>query len=617
MIQDHAPAELNQFNGLFGIDEFDDSVPVGYFIDEINTITKGARVRSRDGFEVDITFLDIKQFAIYRRQGEAARILALNSMGQLYDLTTSTMIYSNPEMKGFAINYANNRAIISPHNYISGLPGEFTYIYDGTGIVRKAGGKAPVAGFVVTPAGTGNIEKGKHIFAVVFETNTGFVTAPGPAEVIEFEGTTAVDFSSIPIGPTGTIARRIIASRAIQDYNGDIEGYEMFFVPGGRINNNVDTTLNGINFWDADLQLSADYVYDQLDELPAVLFITTYGNRMCYGCPNADKNMVWISNPLDPEAIHNAAGFVVCDPFETNGVKDATEYRNNLYIVKRNKTYVTTDNTYEPATWKVITIDSAIGGDINSIARFYDSTGSRVEFFTVSSPTGMQKFSGIYEPLSMSRNITMFWDRINKKYMHKMQTIIDQEKMLFYIIAPIDESAENNIIFVGNFENGFTSTTVKWHMWHSNAFEPSSIGIDRHPDTGETVFKVSSLSGNIYRQALKRKDDNGVVIPSLIQFALVATAPHTITHCGAVGFRVKGAGELLLELRGQDDVDFQILHPIPLFSCNPGKEYTRLAHFQSEKVSLKIATNNFGAWFVLNRIDLFLNQIFVTRPIVK
>ena len=614
MIQDHQPVEVSKFLGLYGIDEFDDSVPLGFFIDELNTITYGDSVRTRDGFGLDLLTTGIRQYAVFRRQGEASRILALFTNGALWDLTVNTMILFHSDMTGFAINYANNRALISPHNGVSGLPGEYTYIYDGDGTARPIGGRAPIAGFNLAVGATGIIEKGTHVFAVVFETESGFVSAASEAQVLEFPGLTKADLSNIPVGPVGTVARRIIASRAIQGYNGNPEGYEMFFVPDGRITNNVDTTRT-VDFYDVDLQLSADYVYDQLDTIPAVVFIVPYGNRMTYGGPASDKNLVYVSNPLEPESVHSSAGFISLDPFETGGVKDATEFRDNFYVVKRNKTYTVRDNTYEPSTWKPVTLDSSIGGDINSIARFWDTTGSRVEFWTISGPAGMFKFSGVYETLAVSRNIKNIWSRINKAKLHLCQTVIDQESMLIYFLCALDGATTTNAIVVGNFENGFTFDAIRWHVWGFANWFPSSIGVDRDLNTAEPVFKVASLSGNIYKQEKKRRDDELIAIPCFIQFSLTGAQSHTITHCGAIGLRIKGNGLLLLSLWGQDDVDNQTIAPVNLFSCRPGREITRLAHFQSERVSLKLELKNYGEWFLLNRINLFLNVIFNTRPI--
>jgi hypothetical protein len=612
VILDHSPVPIESFKGLFGIDSFRDSVPIGFSIGELNLITLGNELKTRDGFKLDKTTSGIQKAVIYRRQGEAARILALIG-SSIWDLTTNAIILTSVGMTDFAVNYSNNRAFISPHNGNAGLPGEFVYVYNGVGSARKAAGNAPIPGFTaVVSSTTGIIEAGSHLFAWVFQTDSGFVTAPGEAKILEFDGTKQVDFPSIPVGPAGTAARRLIASRAIQDYNGNDQGYEMFFVPGGLVNNNTATSLIGIDFYDVDLQLSADYTYDQLAEIPAVVFLSSYGKRMAYGGPDTDKNLVYISNLNEPESIHSSAGFIALDPFETEGVKDAAEFRDNFYIMKRTKTYTVRDNTYEPSTWNPVTLDSSIGCDVNGIAKFYDSKGTKVEFFTVASPAGLYKFTGTYEDIAMSRNIKSFWDTITKTYLHKLQIIFDQERLLLYILVPFNGSSENSHIFVVNYENGFQADRVKWHIWQFQEFAPSSIFIDRDANK-KTVLKVSSLSGNIYAQEENRHNDDLSAIEQRVNFGYVGNSDNTIKHCGAIGLRIVGLGDLKLTLTGQDDVDFQALGDLTL-STTPGKEYIRPAFFQSEKIGLNLSFNNVNWYFKLHRVNVYTNVIFNSRP---
>ena len=612
MILDHSPVPIESFKGLFGIDTFSDSVPVGYSIDELNCITVGNEIKTRDGFNLSMVTESIKKAVIYRRQGEAARILALID-SSIWDLTTNVNILTVTGMTDFAINFSNGRAFISPHNGIAGIPGSFVYVYNGIGVARKIGGAAPVAGFTFNISGnSGVIEKGIHIFAWVFETDSGFVTAPGEAQTLDFPGTRKVDFQVVPVGPAGTAARRLIASRAIQEYNGNVEGYEMFFVPGGRINNNTQTTLYSVDFYDADLQLSADYTYDQLASIPAVVFLSSYGKRMCYGGPDHDKNLVYISNPNEPESIHSSAGFLTLDPFETEGVKDAAEFRDNLYIMKRTKTYTVRDNTYEPSTWNPVTLDSSIGADVNGIAKFYDAKGAKVEFFVVASPAGLYKFTGTYEEIPISRNIRGFWDRINKVYWNKIQIIFDQERLLLYILVPLYGTTENSHIFVVNYENGFLADRVKWHLWAFQYFSPSSILIDRDSNK-KTILKVTSLSGNIYAQEENRRNDNNSAIQQYLNFGYIGSNDNSIKHCGGIGLRIAGVGDILMQIKGEDDIDFQDIGTLTL-NTRPGKEYIRPAFFQSEKIGLQLTLNNVNWYFRLHRVNVYTNVAFNSRP---
>ena len=614
MLQDHKPIPIDRFLGLYGIDSFTDSVPPGYTMDELNVVTYGDDIRTRDGFGLVYGTSVVTRMEVYRRQGEADRLLILVGE-QIFDWTTGVMILHVPGTKDFTINYMNGRAFISPHNGVSGLPGSYVYVYTGTGVARPACGAKPTASFDLSISATeGVVEKGTHIFAWVFETDSGFVTGPSPAQTIEADGLHAIDFSNIPIGPPGTMGRRLIASMAIQDYNGNELGYEMFFVPGGRIVNNVDTTKTGVDFYDADLQFSADYTYDQLEFIPAVCFIRPYGRRMAFGGPDIDKNLVYISKPMEPESIHSSAGFLSFDPFETEGVKDATEHRDNFFVTKKNKTYTVRDNGYEPSTWNPVTIDSSIGSNINGIAQFLNSTGSKVEFFLVANPAGIYKYTGTYEEIPLTRNIKNFWKKINIRFTHLLQIIFDQENLKLYILAPTEGATKPNTLFVANYENGLQLDRIKWHKWKFKDFNPNCIAVKRNPEGVPELLLAASIGG-IYSQQVDRKDDNFTIIENFVKFAFNSGESNIIHHIGAVGLRAKGSGLLTMRLEGEDDVEYQNLPSLNL-ACQPGKEFIALARFQSEKASLKISMVEAGNYFKIYCIYIYTNAIFASRPLL-
>ena len=218
----------------------------------------------------------------------------------------------------------------------------------------------------------------------------------------------------------------------------------MFFVPKGLIDNNSATTLNDVDFYDADLQLSADYTFDQLEEIPAGLFLSKYSDRLCVGNINSSKSLIYVSKNNEPESFNKLAGFLICDPFETEGVKGALEFRDNLYIFKGKpgQTYTTRDNSYEPSTWTVVNIDSGIGADYNCASQFLNESGSNSDFFLVADQGGLYPFSGVYlDPrFALSFKIERVWKRINKKYMNKTQLILDPKKKLIYVLVVLDDA---------------------------------------------------------------------------------------------------------------------------------------------------------------------------------
>jgi hypothetical protein len=621
VVQDHEAITIDNFRGLYGRGQFDDSVPQNFFIDSLNTISSGnGEVRTRYGFTKSITTsFSIRRTAVYKRQGEASRLLILDSTGKLYDASVSlvTPILNIASMTDFSLLTFYNRAYISPHDGSYGLSGEFVYVYQGSGTARKAAGVAAIGGFnVAFSASAGYTEAGTHILAVCYETDSGFITPPGPTSfpTIEADGAHQLSLTNIPTGPTGTSKRHIIASRAIQDYDGNQDGYEMFFVPNGTLNNNSDTTLT-IDFFDADLQESADYTFDQLDEIPAVAFLSAYKGKACFGGSNADKSLVYVSKDNEPESVNSEAGFIVCDPHETEGVKCAVEFRDNLYITKGNPghTYVTTDNGYEASTWNLTTLDKGIGADINGLSQYLDSRGSNADFFMAADISGLYLFDGSYIRPELSYGIQNFWARINKAYFNKVQLIIDSKNFLIYVLVPLDSATHPSHIFVGDYADGLAADKIIWHKWAFTSVSPVSIVVDINSTTAATFLRVAGYTGNVYNYDITSYSDDSVAYESYVKFALVNLVENWIHHFAAVGLRIKGNGTLLITAYGLDAAVSASLNSLALAS-SPGREYIIPFNFSNEKCSIKIDLNTIDKHFELYTLNVYAQPFWATRP---
>jgi len=620
MIDNHTPVEPGRFGGIYSRGTYNDNVPGDHFIDSRNTITTGSNeIRTRTGFDVSITIPNLRRIRRYTREGEATRIIALDSAGNLFDTSVSllTPILSIPAMLDFALVVAYNRAYISPNNRVTGLPSEFVYVYEGSGSCRRAAGRAPTAGFnVAISANAGHIEAGTHIFSWAFETVSGFVTHPSEGQAKVFDGLHQADFTAIPIGPAGTVARRLVASRAIQTFNGDLEGYEMFFVPNGRISDNSTTTLSGVDFYDADLQSSADYTYDQLEEIPACLFLGAYGERIVYGAEAANRSMIRLSNPTEPESVNELAGFIVLDPNETEGLKACVEFRRNLYVTKGNpgKTYATTDNTFDPSTWDAPAIDGGIGADYNGISTFISphSEAAAIAFFSADH-SGLFMFDGAYRDIPLTYKIQSLWDRINKANFNKLDIVINTKEKLFYILAPLDTATTPNTLFVGDYSEGLDSKNIIWHWWTFTNISPASILLDIDFLTKQTHLKIAGYAGNVYVDNHAIYNDNGDFYESYIKSALASLLSGYVHHCCGVRLRVKGSGQLLLNLFGEDDVLVQTLKTHSL-SAAPGREFMFGANFVNEKCALKLRCAGINEHFELYNAILFMQAVWATRP---
>jgi hypothetical protein len=622
MIQDHTPIEVNNFGGLFGRDSFDDSVPADHLIDSQNLITEGFEMRTRDGFPYpSIVIANLRRFHTYKREGEADRDIILDSGGNLYDLKISaTPILTIAGMTDFSVCQFYNRLYISPHNGIKGLPGEGVYVYEGAGpgTVRLAGGLAPVGSFyAANSTEVGNVEKGTHVVAFVYETSSGFVTAPGPEVFPTFDadGKHKLHLTSIPIGPPGTSKRRLISTRAIETYNGDQEGHEYFFVPGGTINDNTTTDLI-IDYFDAALEITADYTFDQLGKIPACLFMAPYRKRLAYGGEDANPSMVRFSKSDEPESVDALSGFTVCDPNETVGVKAGIEYRDNFYIFKGpipGHTYTTKDNSYEPSTWPIITLDRGIGCSLNGTSQYLDAKGANSDNFLVADAAGLYAYNGSFDTANpLTGKADNWWKRINKKQFHKLQLVIDPKKLLIYITAPLDNNVEPSHILVGDYGNGMDSASITWHPWIlSGGITPKSIGVQGVFATGETVFRVGGYAGNIYDQTPNNYNDNGNAFASIAQFALHYVQSGWIHSFNAARFRILGNGYMAISAVGLDNTPSINLPSIQLQTMVGEKIIPFL--LVNEKCSIKIRLTQYNNNFRIRKMELFSRPLWATR----
>ena len=620
MIDNHTPIQPERFGGLYARGTYNDNVPRDHFIDSRNTTSSGSdEVRTRTGFDLSITLPNIRRIRRYQKEGEATRIIILNDQGQLFDASVSlvTPILSIPAMLDFALVVAYNRAYISPNNRVTGLPSEFVYVYDGSGVARKAAGAAPTAGFtVIVSATAGHIEAGTHIFAWAFETASGFVSHPSEGQALVFDGTHKADFSNIPSGPAGTVARRLVASMAIQTFNGDLEGYEMFYVPNGRISDNSTSVLNGIDFYDADLQSTADFSYDQLESIPACLFLGSYGTRLVFGAEAANKSMLRLSNPGEPESVNELAGFIIFDPNETEGIKACVEFRRNLYVTKGNpgKTYATTDNTFDPSTWDAPAIDGSIGADYNGISTFISphSESTAIAFFSADH-SGLFMFDGAYRDLPLTYKIQSIWDRINKANFNKLDIVINTKEKLIYVLVPLDTANTPNTLLVADYSEGLDPKNIIWHWWTFSAISPVSILLDIDNLTKQTHLKVAGYAGNVYIDNDKIYNDNGALYESYLKSSMAYLIDGYVHHCAGVRLRIKGSGQLLLNLFGEDDVLVQTLQTHAL-SAAPGREFMVPANFTNEKAALKMRCAGINEHFELYNAILFMQAVWATRP---
>jgi hypothetical protein len=613
MIEGHTPISVKRFLGIYSMGD-DDNVPENHLIDALNLRLEGDTLQTREGSVLAFTKAGILRTRIYRKYGEATRFLVLTTGGNLFDSADLVNpILTIASMTDFSVAPIFNRVYITPQDRITGLAGEKVYVYNGTGAARAAAGTPPT-GFtlgVADSALSGNLELGLRLFAVAFETASGFITAPGPALFTEHTavGGFKVDISAIPLGPAGTIARHIICTKVITDYDGNQNAQEYYFAYGGEITNNSATTIT-LDFFDAQLVESADYLFGQLTEIPASLGLVVYQGSLVAWGENSYPYIVRVSTQGEPESFDGEVGFLTVEPTDSSGVKSVVEYRNQLVMLKSNRTSATQRVPNSPPVfWEVISVDPSVGGEIGSIGKILDSPGAIQDYFLVATRSGLLFFNGSYSG-NLAAKIQSLWDTISFQYLSTVQIVIDSDLKRIYCAVPVSATSPNQL-FVCDYSGGISAESVAWTRW-TFPIVPTSILLDFDYTTKKAVFYYAST--NAYKLSGSATDDATVAIDSWLKTTKFSiTKNESEDTFTGLRLRILGSGNLAVTISGEDDSNPLALTARALATA-PGKPLFYPLNYVSERASATIRVNSFGEWFKLKSFRIYGTPLWNERP---
>lgn len=474
--RDHTPVILDEFNGLWDRGDLD-NVPLDHFSDCDNVTFRGSSsFGTRDGIDISqdvaVPLSNIKRIYNYpTNTANTLIVLVINGDGdgEIYHVVDADTVYgpllTKTGMTDFAFIPYAGRAYISPFNTFNttglnvekGLQSEFLYIYAGDGTpARKAAG-SPLSGTMTIANGAaGHTDAGFKIFAFVVETDSGFLTAPGLNGTFTTVGTNSVSFGSVDVSPDAHATKRhLVATKTIVGYNGDLNGYQFFFVPNATINNNTDLFLNNISFYDADLLDDASHLIDNFTEIPAGAVLCLYHDRLCLFTTFNDISLGLVSAPGEPEAINQIDGLVVV-PLDGNPITNAQEMRDVLYVMKRSRTVSFIDNDDVPSSWKPLSIDNALGTSVHGIVTVLDSGSNNVDFMIIATYQGISLFNGRYVTPELSWKIEGYWRALERNDFHYIQLIHTPIRKELYIVLP------NRRMLMANYSNGLDPKKIRW-----------------------------------------------------------------------------------------------------------------------------------------------------------
>lgn len=473
----HEPIEISSFKGLYDQGDIEE-VPLDHFTDCENIhFPSNDAIASRYGIgphqDVAVPIANIRRIYNYiTATGNTLLVLSYDgTTGIIYHVVDATTVYTiltKTGMEDFAFQPFGGRAYISPFksytvgtlNQEKGLQSEFLYVYMGDGTpARKAALAAPTGAITPANGAAGHTDAGLHLFGVVFETNSGALSAPAAFATFTTSSTSSVSFSTIPISPSSAVvARHIVATKVIENYTGNTTGYAYYFIPGATINDNVTTTLANQSFFDADLLEDASYLLDNFAEIPAGAALFMYHNRLCLCTPYTDISILYVSAVGEPEAFNQIDGLIEV-PADGNPITTGAELRDVMYVMKRNRTYSYVDNDDLPGTWPLSNIDAAYGAPVHGIGTVIDSGSGNVDSLIIASARGIAVFNGRYALPELTWKIYKFWLEQDKNEFRRIQIVNDTISQILYVTLP------DRRLLIGDYNNGFDPQNIRWGIW--------------------------------------------------------------------------------------------------------------------------------------------------------
>lgn len=633
-MRDHQPIVIENIKGLFDRGE-NENVPLDHLVAANNVIYTNYGVKSRFGSDVAAQGIvpggGMRRAHLYKLIGEAIpREIVLAAGGAIIDLGTGTTIATIGGADDFFGITLYNRFYFTPiasfSDGIRAVAGQNLYVYNGTGVARVAAGVGPVAGLITAVAGgAGKVEAGLRLFAVAFETASGFITKAGPTVFTQFTGAgaTVVNLAAIPLGPAGTVARHVLVSKVVRGgWTGNQNDIELFFIPGGRIGDNV-TLVYAANFYDAELQASADHLLDELTTIPAGVHLAEFKGRLgiAYGNDIANLGLYRLSKIGEPESFSSIDGFCLVGPGDTTGVNAAAAFRDNLLLKKDAKFYLTSDNGGEPSTWEVIKIDDNIGCTHNGIVKGIDNTGAvNPDVYMFASATGIILFNGTIQFPPLTDKISDVWRRIVKSKLHLVHIIQDPVNKRLYIPVPLDGATNPNYWIYGDYSDGLDAQNIKWALWQVASLNnvPQSVYLFYNVATRDLQVKFTLDDTIMQMDEAELHDQTAattpVAIDANIETPYVGDSPEGVqNHFGALKVRVVGVGLMGISVRGYDSLSPVTLNPWTL-DPNPGKEEQRICNHINERMSVRLSTPVINHWFHINKIRIFSKFMWRSRP---
>jgi hypothetical protein len=622
-----SPIVINDFRGKFSRGP-QENCPLNYFPDCQNLEFEYRRFQTRGEFLSSHTFTAfagniIGLYAFPRLDGTLRRLILHRQSAGPNTVRLIDLDHSAPPFTVASYTSDIDAVSVVPmydRLYIAALTTNNEHkldakvqVYDGTSVARNAAGLAPAgASMVATQPGAGNVSAGIHLYAVAFETPSGFITKAGPAAWTNFtsSGVNNINLAGIPTGPAGTTARHILATKTIPTYGPPQENFELFFVE--TINDNVTVTLT-FDFFDTELVNSADYLLDQYEEIPAgPLF--SIGNSLGVagfkessgggiGASTDKTSIALISKAVEIEAFSVDEGFVVVNPSRGGPLTNALDINGTLYFFKESLTAAIQPNLdVAPAEWgSPGVIDTVIGTTPFGIAQYMGAPFLINGGAFIATRFGLQHFNGSYNNLSLV--IEGDWkDVVSFKLFKNTLAAVDPERKRVHVFLSKGVGYADTYL-VMDYKDGFTPDTVKWCPWVA-----STLNLRGFLTTHTGILQACGAS-NLYTLQTRTPAVTEIIVSYAKTARLAFSEYGYIYMFEQFLIRGRGVGVIQADWFSMDDVKQDLLMPDITMALTTDRYMKRLANFSSQMASLKLTTSGVASNYMdVSSIVVFGHQ---------
>lgn len=495
-------------------------------------------------------------------------------------------------------------------------------------------------GYAATPVASG-MTAGAHTYAVMFITQSGYVTRPGPVQSGGYTyGTSYTAYGSytnaandsvvVTLTPGTTWPADIVGAVLLVTTTNNLA--RLLYAPVGNatitpgsatpVSFTALAVADGVlaqqpDALDMEQLLSRDAAGNPAFE-PRGMFAA--GDRMVYLLTQANNAFtdgagILISEPGSPETFSLDFHFRKL-PANEEPIT-GFYYQGGIYVIGHNFTYVFTDTGGYPVTWPNPRLVSGSIGTSHINGASADPSGNCL----VAHQSGLYLFQGgQYSTLPISYFQEAEWSSIQwpaPSVNVPFGVVEDRANQRIYVLCY--SVTYGYCLFVWDYMEGISPDKVKFSVW---TFPYSITAMALVLNQGDSVSSLVRnhlwlVVGNAFTGGgnfLLQKElgnanlytDNGVVIDSRYRGPyLPMNSPYLVNYHPGFEIRVLGSGNLTAIAYGYDDVRTQTAAAITL-STAPGKAYTRFLDLRNEECSLEFRNgSNAGDYFQISGWDQY------------